>query len=78
MANNKVKFCDSSVLKLKSNKKNILSRSSVILDCHVGKSFNIHRGNKFIPLVINHRMKGYRFGDFCLTRKQFSHKNKKK
>jgi ribosomal protein S19 len=75
----KVKFCDAAVLNLiKSNKKKILSRSSIILDCHVGKVFNVHRGNKFVPLTINPRMKGYRFGDFCLTRKQFSHKKKKK
>lgn len=74
----KVKFCNADVLNLKNNKKNILSRSSVILDCHVGKVFNIHIGNKFIPLIVNYRMKGYRFGDFCLTRKKFFHKNKRK
>lgn len=74
---NKVKFCSLSNININKKKKKILSRDSFILDCHVGQTFYVHRGNKFMPLVINSRMKGFRFGDFCLTRKQFSHKKKK-
>lgn len=74
----KIKFCSLSVLNIKKKKKKIFSRNSVILDYHVGKTFYVHNGHKFFSLLISSRMKGHRFGEFCLTRKQFSHKNKKK
>lgn len=74
---NKIKFCNLSVLNINKKKKKILSRNSVILDCHVGKTFHIHNGHKFLSILVSSRMKGHRFGEFCLTRKHFSHKNKK-
>mgnify|MGYP000022312549 CR=1 FL=1 len=73
----KIKFCDLSLLG-KSKKNKVFSRSSVILDNHIGKVFNIHNGRDFFSILVNSRMKGHRFGEFCLTRKHFSHKNKKK
>lgn len=75
---NKIKFCGLSALNLYKKKNKIFSRNSIILDCHVGKTFYVHNGYKFFSLPISSRMKGHRFGEFCLTRKQFSHKNKKK
>jgi len=74
----KINFCDIATINIKEKKKKILSRGSTILDCHIGKTFYIHKGNGFKPIIINSRMKGFRFGDFCLTRKQFSHKKKNK
>ena len=74
---NKIKFCHLSTLDIKKKKKKIFSRSSIILDHHVGKDYYVHVGNKFFLLSINSKMKGHRFGEFCLTRKQFSHKKKK-
>lgn len=75
---NRVKFCDSSLINLKNRKKKkIFSRSSIILEHHVGHSFYVHTGNKFFLLSVTPQMKGFRFGEFCLTRKQFSHKKKK-
>jgi len=72
----KINFCNLSAID-KKNKK-IMSRNSSILDYHVGKSFYVHKGNGFNEVFINPRMKGFCFGDFCLTRKPFSHKNKNK
>lgn len=73
----KVKFCNSSLLN--NNKENkVFSRSSVILEHHIGKIFHIYSGRDFFSVLVSSRMKGHRFGEFCLTRKHFSHKNKKK
>jgi ribosomal protein S19 len=74
----KINFCNLIVLNTRQKKNKILSRNSVILDYHVGKTFFVHNGHKFLSLLVSSRMKGHRFGEFCLTRKQFSHKNKKK
>lgn len=70
----KVKYCNLELF----NKNKIFSRSSQILDCHVGKVFYIHNGRDFFSIVVTPRMKGHRFGEFSLTRKPFSHKKKKK
>ena len=71
-----ISFC--SLESLKKKKKNkIFNRNSVILDYHIGKTFHVHVGNRFFILLINSNMKGFRFGDFCITRKPFSHKKKK-
>ncbi len=74
----KINFCNLIVLNTRQKKNKILSRNSKILDYHIGKSFFIHNGYKFLSLLVSPRMKGHCFGEFCLTRKQFSHKNKKK
>ena len=72
-----IKFCSLSLLNKKNKKIKVFSRNSFILDYHIGKTFYVHIGNKFFILAVEPKMKGFRFGDFCLTRKQFSHKNKK-
>ncbi len=73
----KIKFCDISNINIKKKKKKIFSRNSFILDCHVGHIFHVHRGNKFLLLKILPELIGFKFGDFILTRKNFSHKKKK-
>jgi ribosomal protein S19 len=74
---NKIKFCSLSALnRIKKGK--IFSRSSVILDYHIGNTFPVHNGHLFFYLSVSPRMRGHRFGEFCKTRKQFSHKKKKK
>lgn len=70
----KVKYCNLELF----NENKIFSRSSVILDSHIGKVFDVHNGRDFFPVLVTARMKGHRFGEFSLTRKQFSHKKKKK
>ena len=75
---NKINFCSLIVFNTHQKKNKILSRSSVILDYHIGQTVFVHNGYKFLPVVVSSRMKGHRFGEFCFTRKQFSHKNKKK
>jgi ribosomal protein S19 len=74
---NKIKFCSLSALN-KKKRGNIYSRSSVILDYHVGNTLSVHNGREFFYFTVSSRMRGYRFGEFCVTRKQFSHKKKKK
>jgi ribosomal protein S19 len=71
----KTKFCN---LKFINNGTNTISRNSIILNFHVGKVFYVHNGLKFFSVTVNTRMVGYKFGEFCLTRKPFSHKKKKK
>jgi small subunit ribosomal protein S19 len=75
--NKKIQFCNITTLYKSSNLKTF-SRNSVILENHVGKTFQVHVGNKFFPLLITSRMVGHKFGEFCSTRKHFSHKKKKK
>ena len=72
-----IQFCSVNSLRLKKKQNKILSRSSIILEYHVGKSFYVHNGIKFNLITVTSRMKGHRFGEFCLTRKSFSHKKKK-
>jgi ribosomal protein S19 len=75
----KLNFCSLSTLRFrKKNKSKVLSRNSRILDYHVGNFFYIHNGHKFYSLFVSSRMKGHCFGEFCSTRKQFSHKKKAK
>ena len=73
-----IKFCSLDTLNITNKKKKIFVRSSVILKYHIGKNFHVHTGNKFTILLVSRAMLGFRFGDFCLTRKSFSHKKKKK
>lgn len=74
----KINFCKLIVFNNRYKENKILSRSSVILDYHIGQTFLVHNGHKFLPVVVSPRMKGHRFGEFCFTRKHFLHKMKKK
>ena len=62
---------------MKTWKRNIWSRRSVILPEFVGLNFQVHNGMKFIPITITEEMIGHRFGEFSQTRKLTVHKEKK-
>jgi ribosomal protein S19 len=72
-----IKFCSLSLYNNSKKKYKVFSKNSVILDYHIGKSYYVHIGNRFFILLVESKMKGFKFGDFCLTRKSFSHKDKK-
>jgi small subunit ribosomal protein S19 len=56
----------------------IWSRRSVILPQFVGFTFQVHNGNRFLPVRVTEEMIGYRFGEFAPTRKPTIHKETKK
>ena len=55
----------------------IWSRRSVILPQFVGLTFQVHNGNRFLPVRITKEMIGFRFGEFAPTRKPTIHKEAK-
>ena len=44
------------------------SRRSTILPQFVGLTFQVHNGNKFIPVNISEEMVGHKLGEFAPTR----------
>jgi len=44
------------------------SRRSTILPQFVGLTFQVHNGNKFIPVLVSEEMVGHKFGEFSPTR----------
>lgn len=44
------------------------SRESTIFPEFVGMTFNVHNGNKFIPVFVTEAMIGHKFGEFAHTR----------
>ena len=44
------------------------SRRSTIVPSMIGLTFNVHNGNKFIPVYITDNMIGHKFGEFAETR----------
>lgn len=49
------------------------SRRSTILPQFVGLTFQVHNGNKFIPVLVSEDMVGHKFGEFAPTRTFHSH-----
>ena len=49
------------------------SRRSVILPGFVGLTFAVHNGNKFVPVLVNDNMIGYKLGEFAPTRTYKGH-----
>jgi small subunit ribosomal protein S19 len=49
------------------------SRRSTILPQFVGLTFQVHNGNKFIPVFISEEMVGHKLGEFAPTRTFKSH-----
>ncbi len=49
------------------------SRRSTILPFFVGKIFNVHNGNKFIPVKVTEEMVGRKLGEFSPTRTFHGH-----
>jgi small subunit ribosomal protein S19 len=49
------------------------SRRSTILPQFVGLTFQVHNGNKFIPVLVSEDMVGHKFGEFAPTRTFHGH-----
>jgi small subunit ribosomal protein S19 len=68
----------------KSGKKEVIktwSRRSTIYPDFIGHTFNVHAGNKFIPVYVTEDMVGHKLGEFAPTRNFGGHggdKNTKK
>ncbi len=54
------------------------SRRSTILPQFVGLNFQVHNGNKFIPVLISEEMVGHKLGEFAPTRTFYGHGADKK
>ena len=54
------------------------SRRSTILPGFVGLTFQVHNGNKFIPVAISEEMVGHKLGEFAPTRTYYGHGADKK
>ena len=44
------------------------SRRSTIMPQFVGLTFQVHNGNKFIPVLVSEEMVGHKLGEFAPTR----------
>ena len=54
-----------------TNKKTVVktwARRSTIPPEFVGHTFNVHNGNKFIPVYVTENMVGHKLGEFAATR----------
>ena len=54
------------------------SRNSTIVPSMVGLTFDVHNGNKFIPVLIVEDMIGHKLGEFAPTRTFKGHAANKK
>jgi len=54
------------------------SRRSTILPQFVGLTFNVHNGQKFIPVSVSEEMVGQKLGEFAPTRTYWGHGADKK
>ncbi|MAT36109.1 MAG: 30S ribosomal protein S19 [Ponticaulis sp.] len=54
------------------------SRRSTILPQFVGLTFQVHNGNKFVPVNVSEEMVGHKFGEFAPTRTYYGHGADKK
>ena len=54
------------------------SRRSTILPNFVGQTFQVHNGNKFVPVSVSEEMVGHKFGEFAPTRTYYGHGADKK
>ena len=49
------------------------SRRSTVMPSFVGLTFQVHNGNKFIPVTIDEDMVGHKLGEFAPTRTYYGH-----
>ena len=49
------------------------SRRSTIMPSFVGLTFQVHNGQKFIPVMIDEDMVGHKLGEFAPTRTYYGH-----
>ena len=54
------------------------SRRSTIMPQFVGLNFQVHNGNKFVPVLINEEMVGHKLGEFAPSRTYHGHGADKK
>ena len=54
------------------------SRRSTILPQFVGLNFQVHNGNKFVPVLVTEEMVGHKLGEFAPTRTYYGHGADKK
>ena len=62
-------FIHCSILKLKKNKINIWSRSSVIPEIFLNKYVFIHNGKDFKKVLVTREKVGFKFGSFSFSKK---------
>ena len=54
------------------------SRRSTIMPQFVGLNFQVHNGNKFVPVLVTEEMVGHKFGEFAPSRTFHGHGADKK
>ena len=54
-----------------------ISRNTEILPQFLEQTFNVYNGKKYAEILVTEEMIGYKFGEFCSTRKRFFFKKKK-
>ncbi|TRO91277.1 30S ribosomal protein S19 [Glycocaulis profundi] len=54
------------------------SRRSTIMPQFVGLTFQVHNGNKFVPVLVSEDMVGHKLGEFSPTRTYYGHAADKK
>ena len=54
------------------------SRRSTVMPQFVGLNFQVHNGNKFIPVTISEEMVGHKLGEFAMTRTFRGHSGDRK
>ena len=54
------------------------SRRSTIMPDFVGLTFQVHNGQKFVPVSVSEEMVGHKFGEFAPTRTYYGHGADKK
>lgn len=57
----------------KSNTVETHCRDTVIIPMMVGKTIKVHRGNEFVPVLIEPEMVGHALGEFALSRRKVEH-----
>ncbi len=61
--------------KIRAKEKNIRThcRDMIIVPEMIGITIHVHKGNGFVPVLIQPEMVGHRLGEFALTRKKVEH-----
>jgi len=54
------------------------SRRSTIMPQFVGLTFQVHNGNKFVPVLVTEDMVGHKLGEFAPSRTYYGHAADKK
>ncbi|MGY6531581.1 30S ribosomal protein S19 [Glycocaulis sp.] len=54
------------------------SRRSTIMPQFVGLTFQVHNGNKFVPVLVSEDMVGHKLGEFAPSRTYYGHGADKK